>query len=534
MKKYIFSSIIILTVLAAFNVVNAQETVWCHNFDENLKITMEGNEVSALQTALFQEGLYEEKITGKFDQYTFNSLIKFQEKYKKDILTPNRLLKGTGFFGISTRAKINKLYGCALMTQATSTTASTSALSCTNYFDSICPSSCTANSDADCCASNGKYWLKTSWNYACYDTNYGSGCIAGQMCSLVPDGCCPNWCFSDSDYDCCVQAGKCWTNNQCGICPTPVKTATTTLNSTSSVLNSKTATSTSATSSILKISTSTVDCVDSDKGIEQYVYGKVVEKIYASYYDTCEGNMLKEWYCSDTGKDYKYIDCPSGCIDGVCKKSTGNSTSTNVVCNDSDFGKDYYIAGKVGHGDGFLVNYDICIDNNTIKENFCDKGYYNYEFYTCPRGCQNNACIRENNYEITTSSVSNVISPNVMISTAGCTDSDAGKDYYLKGSGSGWNTSNELIKFTDTCYKDISANSTSSCSGSACYLAENYCEGKYAKTELGIKCPNGCKDGACLSTTASETKSILDMQNQIASLTAMISQLLAKIKMMTQ
>ncbi|MCX6761138.1 MAG: peptidoglycan-binding domain-containing protein, partial [Candidatus Nealsonbacteria bacterium] len=356
MKKYILSSIVVLAVFVAFNAANAQEAVWCHNFNENLKITQTGNEVSSLQTALFQEGLYEEKITGEFDQYTFNTLIKFQEKYKKEILTPYGLTKGTGFLGKSTRAKMSKIYGCALISQATSTAASVP-LSCTNYFDSICPSGCTANSDADCCASNGKYWLKTSWNYACYDTNYGSGCIAGQMCSVVPDGCCPNWCFSDSDYDCCVQAGKCWTNNQCGICPSPVKTATTTLNSTSSVLNPKVSTTTSATSSLFKLSTSTVDCVDSDKGIEQYIYGKVVEKNYASYYDVCEGSRLKEWYCSDSGKSYKYIDCPLGCIDGVCKKSTGNSTGTNVVCSDSDKGKDYYVAGKVEHGDGFLVNY---------------------------------------------------------------------------------------------------------------------------------------------------------------------------------
>ena len=537
MKKYIFSSIVFFAVLAAPNFAGAQESVWCHNFKDNLKITKEGSEVSALQTALFQEGLYEEKITGEFNQYTFSSLVKFQEKYKKEVLTPYRLLKGTGFFGKSTRLKINKLYGCASSTQATSTgqtASSTPSLSCTNYFDSICPSNCTANSDADCCASNGKYWLKTSWNYACYETNYGPGCIAGQMCSLVPDGCCPNWCFSDSDYDCCVQAGKCWTNNQCGICQTPVKIATSTPNPTSSALIIKTATTTSSTSSSLKPSTSTIDCLDSDKGIEQYIYGKVTEKTYASYYDTCEGNMLKEWYCSDSGKEYKYIDCPSGCIDGVCKKTTGNSTSTNVACADSDSGKDYYAAGKVTHGDGFLVNYDICIDNNTIKENFCGSGYYNYEFYTCPRGCQNNACIKENTYEATTSSVSSVISPNVITSTIGCTDSDSGKNYYLKGVGSGWNTNSELIKFSDACYNDLSANATSSCSGSACYLAENYCEGKYLKTELGIKCPYGCKDGACLPAAASQTSSFQNMQNQLASLTSMISQLMEQIRMMSQ
>jgi hypothetical protein len=476
--------------------------------------------VSALQTALFQEGLYEQEITGNFDQYTHLAVIKFQEKYKKEVLTPSRLTRGTGFVGKSTKAKLNKLYGCATSSQATATP-----LSCTNHFDSICPSNCTTNSDADCCASNGKYWLKTSWNYACYDTNYGTGCIAGQMCSAIPDGCCPNWCLSDSDYDCCVQAGKCWTNNQCGLCPTTGKTATTTLNASSSLVAPKVATSTKATSTISKISTSTVDCVDTDDGIEQYIYGRVYEKNKISYYDTCEGSQIKEWYCSDQGKTYKYINCPLGCVDGVCRKNTGNGTSTNVVCSDSDKGKDYYVPGKVGHGEGFLINYDVCIDNNTIKENFCDNGYYNYEFYTCSRGCQNNACIKDNSYEESTSSDSDII-PSV----AECIDSDKGKNYYIEGFGSGWDKDNELIESSDFCYKETSNNSTSSCSGSGCYLAENYCEEKYLKTYLGIKCPYGCSEGACLSAATPKTQSLEDLQNQLANISIMILQLFERLK----
>jgi len=518
MKKYIY--IILVSFLALSGILNnaeAAENVWCYNFNTNLKISDKGQDVSALQTALSQEGLYEQKITGEFNQYTFSSVIRFQEKYKKEILSPVRLLRGNGFVGANTKIKLNKLYGCMVLPQK-SGTATTTQAACTNYFDKVCPLNCTILSDADCCAKNGKYWLKTSWDYACYDTNYGPGCIAGQMCSSIPDGCCPNWCFSASDYDCCIQVGKCWINGQCSLCAS----ATTTLSTTTP----KVASSTNATTTAAKTSTSTVNCVDSDEGINEYIYGKVTENSYASYYDTCEGNQLKEWYCSASGKAYQYINCPIGCIDGVCKKNTGNDSSTGIVCNDSDNGKDYHTAGQVTHGDGILINYDVCIDSNTVKENFCDNGYYNYEFYTCPRGCQNNACINENAYGTSTSSTSTAASATTTTPAVSCTDSDGGKNYYAKGNGSGWNMDTEWVKFSDSCYKDSLTNLLSSCSGNTCYLAEKYCEGKYVKTESGIKCPYGCKDGACLTSAIS----VQDVQNKLADISRAITQLLEEIR----
>jgi len=514
-RKYIIFLIIFLSVFGFFNNAKAAENVWCYNFNTNLKILDKGLDVSALQTALSQEGLYEQKITGEFDQYTFSSVIRFQEKYKKEVLSPTRLVRGNGFVGANTRIKLNKLYGCVVLPKktatATTTSTTTTQAGCTNYFDKVCPSNCTTLSDADCCAKNGKYWLKTSWDYACYDTNYGPGCIAGQMCSSLPDGCCPNWCFSSSDYDCCIQVSKCWINGQCSLCAS----ATTT--------TPKIASSTNATTTAAKTSTSTVNCVDSDGGIKEYIYGKVTENGYASYYDTCEGNQLKEWYCSASGKAYQYINCPIGCIDGVCKNNIGNDSFTGVVCNDSDKGKDYYAAGRVTHGDGMLTNYDVCIDSNTVKENFCDNGYYNYEFYTCPRGCQNNFCISEN----TGISNSPTSTPATATTSAtSCTDSDGGKNYYAKGNGSGWNTGTEWLSFSDSCYKDSLTNLASSCSGSTCYLAEKYCEGKYVKTESGIKCPYGCKDGACLTAATSAQ----DVQNKLADISRTISQLLEEIR----
>ncbi len=48
------------------------------------------------------------KETNYFGLLTYRAVIKFQEANASDILTPNGLKKGTGYFGPSTRAFVNK------------------------------------------------------------------------------------------------------------------------------------------------------------------------------------------------------------------------------------------------------------------------------------------------------------------------------------------------------------------------------------------------------------------------------------------
>jgi peptidoglycan hydrolase-like protein with peptidoglycan-binding domain len=74
----------------------------------NLTVGDEGDDVIALQELLLAEGVYPEGlITGYFGSLTKQAVIRFQEKYKDEILTPAGLSGGTGFVGPSTRAKIN-------------------------------------------------------------------------------------------------------------------------------------------------------------------------------------------------------------------------------------------------------------------------------------------------------------------------------------------------------------------------------------------------------------------------------------------
>lgn len=84
----------------------------CKKFDQNLYYgMMNNNQVECLQeflksqeTDIYPEGL----VTGNFLTLTKSAVIRFQERYAAEILTPIGLERGTGFVGPMTRAKINQ------------------------------------------------------------------------------------------------------------------------------------------------------------------------------------------------------------------------------------------------------------------------------------------------------------------------------------------------------------------------------------------------------------------------------------------
>ena len=84
------------------------------NFAQNLHMGMKGTQVRLLQNFLKSQGsnIYPEGlVTGFFGDLTKQAVIRFQEKYAKDILFPLGLRKGTGYVGPSTRRKINEILG---------------------------------------------------------------------------------------------------------------------------------------------------------------------------------------------------------------------------------------------------------------------------------------------------------------------------------------------------------------------------------------------------------------------------------------
>jgi len=94
---------------------------WCYTFNTNLRIGDNGDGVLPLQHALDKEGFPEvsQEWMGSggaagFGEITAGAVSGFQEKYRSEILTPNGLKSGTGYVGVSTRKKLNQLYGCGL------------------------------------------------------------------------------------------------------------------------------------------------------------------------------------------------------------------------------------------------------------------------------------------------------------------------------------------------------------------------------------------------------------------------------------
>lgn len=85
----------------------------CSQINNNLFWGMaNNNDVKCLQEFLKNQGqnIYPEGlITGNFGSLTKTAVIKFQEKYTADILTPVGLSKGTGYVGERTRNRINQI-----------------------------------------------------------------------------------------------------------------------------------------------------------------------------------------------------------------------------------------------------------------------------------------------------------------------------------------------------------------------------------------------------------------------------------------
>ncbi len=114
MKKYFILFGVIGVVLFSFNVVNAQDV-----FFRNLTVGSKGSDVKLLQQFLNRFSDTQVAVSGAgspgqetefFGPATKSGVIKFQDKYKAEVLTPVNLTSGTGFFGPSTRAKINSIY----------------------------------------------------------------------------------------------------------------------------------------------------------------------------------------------------------------------------------------------------------------------------------------------------------------------------------------------------------------------------------------------------------------------------------------
>ncbi|MFH1968243.1 MAG: hypothetical protein ABIJ84_02560, partial [bacterium] len=155
---------------------------WCHTFNTNLGYANSGNtEVGYLHTALNKQGFsYAPDAGNTYAAGTASGVSMFQEKYASEILAPYGLTKGTGFTGVSTRAKLNALYACGVTPQQTRCNSSYqcvvggSGVSCSSNSDCSAPQSLIVVTSPN----NAATWTKGSTYTVTWSSSSNTGYVS--------------------------------------------------------------------------------------------------------------------------------------------------------------------------------------------------------------------------------------------------------------------------------------------------------------------------------------------------------------------
>ncbi|MFA6227868.1 MAG: hypothetical protein WC668_01645 [Patescibacteria group bacterium] len=84
----------------------------------------------------------------------------------------------------------------------------------------------------------------------------------------------------------------------------------------------------------------------------------------------------------------------TSCLPGFELNGNRCFASFHPNCVDYDSGKDYFTKSYTMFGSGFGYDYCDTSHNNDLGEWYCLNNMYNLQYYTCPKGCSNGACIQ--------------------------------------------------------------------------------------------------------------------------------------------
>ncbi|MFH1399787.1 MAG: hypothetical protein ABIG95_06800 [Candidatus Woesearchaeota archaeon] len=204
----------------------------------------------------------------------------------------------------------------------------------------------------------------------------------------------------------------------------------------------------------------------------------------------CSGNCIKA-----TCADYGYA---TSCTNNmVCEKvyPEGNLACCKCVpprCTDSDGGQNLFVAGEAVTSTGGVSDYCDFMQGSVymVMEAICQDGVPTHLQLTCPNEapyCNRAVCSQK---------------PPV------CTDSDNGENVYLRGT---VKESRMAIgpESTDYCENLGTKQPWNNCYGDNCGVREYYCQDQSVFMAFAdYYCPLGCKDGACLQRTCTDTDGI--------------------------
>ncbi len=299
---------------------------------------------------------------------------------------------------------------------------------------------------------------------------------------------------------------------------------------------------TSADANTITIST----CTDSDGGIDYYKVGEVSLDSAPYGIDWCQdATHLEEFYCKDSSVFSDVYACSNGCSNGACLSSaaeTGEISATiwdeqknyiNAKINLSLYSDSGSIVSSQGTESGYYVFYNVPAGTYYIGAEDPGSKYSatksdlfkvygntgsaviitmkltspliceNYRYETCPAECARKCVPSSCSGNICTTDCGGAGSCTTPSTT--CTDSDGGKDYYIKGTVKG------MWAVTGSTATEVYDEKTDSCVTYNAYsLVEYYCSDKYGGS-VTYECPDGCSNGACLSAGGMPDLSIYEL-----------------------